>query len=135
MQVFVDKLKLVVSVCHALKLIQSGQEVPSWRSPTLLSELLAPDPPLCPEAIYHRLLSCELRQQSRLVLLEQLELQAETPILLHLCFQGMQTALAEGEGREMVLMINGHLSQLTDGKAAGPFSIHDISRPSPTGSG
>lgn len=67
----------------------------SWTSPTLLSELLAPDPPLCPEAVYHRLLSCELRQQSRLVFLEQLELQAETSVLLHLCFHGVQTALAE----------------------------------------
>ena len=74
--------------------------------PTLLSELLAPDPPLCPEAVYHRLLSCELRQQSRLVFLEQFELEAKTPVLLHLCFQGMQTALAEGK---TVLMINVHL--------------------------
>lgn len=66
-------------------------------SHTLLSELLAPDPPFCPEAIYHRLLSCELRQQSSLVFLEQLKLQTDTPILLHLCFHGMQSALAEGQ--------------------------------------
>ena len=68
-------------------------------SPTLLSELLAPDPSLCPEAVYHRLLGCELRQQSTLVFLKQLKLQAETPVLLHLCFQGMQTALAEGQAQ------------------------------------
>ena len=76
----------------------------SWTSPTLLSELLAPDPPLCSEAVDHRFLSRELRQHSRLVLLEQLELQAKAPVLLHLCFQRVQTALADGQtrGREMV---------------------------------
>lgn len=85
---------------------------------TLLSELLAPDSPLCPEAVDHRLLSCELRQQSCLLFLEQLELQAEAPVLLHLCFQGMQTALAEGP---TVLIIDGHLSWQIYGKAAGPI--------------
>ncbi len=68
-----------------------------WTSPTLLSQFLAPDLPLCSEAIYHRLLSCELRQQSCLVFLEQLKLQAETLVLLHFLFQGMQTSLAEGQ--------------------------------------
>lgn len=69
----------------------------SWMSPTLLSELLAPDPPLCSETVYDRFLSSELRQQSCLLFLEQLELQAEAAVLLHLCSQGMQTTLAKGQ--------------------------------------
>lgn len=90
----------------------------SLMSPTLLSQFLAPDPPLCPEAVYHRLLSCELRQKSCLLFLEQFKLQAEAPALLHLCFQGMQAALAE---RQTVLIINVHLSWLIYGKATGPI--------------
>lgn len=93
----------------------------SWMSPTLLSELLAPDPPLCPETVYHRFLSCELRQQSCFFFLEQLELQAEAAVLFHLCFQGMQTALAKGQ---TVLII----------KAAGPIQYSGRLM-SPTGSG
>lgn len=65
------------------------------QSPTLLSELLAPDPPFCPETVYHRLLRCELRQQSSFLFLQQLDLQADAPVLLYLCFHGMQAALVE----------------------------------------
>lgn len=131
--VFVHKLKLAVSVCHVLcGLFNLNNICPLGHPPTLLSELLAPDPPLCPEAVYHRLLSCELRQQSCLVLLDQLKLQTKAPVLLHLYFQGMQAALPQGQ-RETIWMFYSHLSRLTDGKAAGSFSIHDVSQKSDPG--
>lgn len=77
------------------KLIQNVTTVCvlSCTSLTLLSELLAPEPPLRPETVYHRLLSCELGQQSCLVFLEQLELHTQAPVLLHLCFQWMHSTL------------------------------------------
>lgn len=68
----------------------------SLKFPTLLSELLAPESPLCPQAINHRLLCCELGKQTCLVFSKHFQLHAETPILLQLFFQRTQTTLSKG---------------------------------------
>lgn len=70
-----------------------------------MSKLLTPDLPLCPEAVDHRLLSRELRQQSRFLFLQQLELQAEASVPLYFCFQRMETVLGN---KQTPLIINSH---------------------------
>lgn len=66
-------------------------------SPTLMSEFLAPDLPLCPEAVNHRLVGCELRHQLCLLFLQQLQLQTRTSVLLQFFFQGTEAALGNKE--------------------------------------
>lgn len=69
---------------------------------TLMSEFLTPDPPLCPETVYHRLLGCELRHQLCLLFLEQLKLQTRTSVLLQFFFQRMEMALGNKEITDQV---------------------------------
>lgn len=67
-----------------------------------MSEFLTPDPPLCPEAVYHRLLGCELRHQLCLLFLEQLKLQTHMSVLLQFFFQRMEPALGNKEISDQV---------------------------------